>query len=200
MLKINIARLMSSSVVELSSLLAYCQEITWLSVDVQELSIAQCLRLFSTLHLPNLMGFSTHTLPHEGLQPFINRHPRMSDIRLGPCSRAGPHCALQSTKALQRFYEVQGDCKCISNLVSRETKRIFADVSTPHEFEYLDLFKKISDVDADVRLLSMEFTPNDADVMPRLAAALPRVSTIRLVEYIDKVNILNVQSFLSSIH
>ena len=197
MLKINIARLTSSNVVELGSLLAYCQEITWLSVDVQELSIAQCLRLFSTLHLPNLMGFSTHTLSHEGLQPFINRHPRMSNIILGPCGRVGPHCALQSTKALQQLYEVQGECKCISNLVSRATQRIFADVSTPHEFGYLDLFKKILDVDADVWLLSMEFTPSDTDVMPRLAAALPRVSTMRLVECINEVNIL---LFLSSIH
>ena len=201
MLEIDVARLTSSNVVELGSLLAYCQEIIWLSIDVQELSIAQCLRLFSTLRFPNLTGFATQTLPHEGLHQLISRHPRMSDITLGPCSRVGPHCALQSTRAVQGLHKVRGDFKCVSNLVSRATQRIFADVSTPHEFGYLDLFKKISDVDADVRLLSMEFTPNDTDFMLRLAAALPRVSTMRLVECIDKVNTSNTstQSFLSSV-
>lgn len=72
-------------------------------------------------------------------------------------------------------------------MVSRATQRIFAGASTPHEFGYLDLFKKISDVDANVRLLSMESVPSDTDVMPRLAAALPGVSTMRLVEFIDRV-------------
>ena len=201
MLKINVARLTSSNVVELSSFLAYCQEIIWLSIDVQGLSIAQCLRLFSTLRFQNLTGFSTKNLPHEVLHQFLSRHPRISDITLGPCSRVGPHCALQSTRALQQLHEVRGEFKCISNLVSGATQRIFADVSNPHEFGYRDLFKRISDADANVRLLSMEYIPSDTtDVMSRLVNALPTVSTMRLVECIDEVNILNAQSFLLSIH
>jgi hypothetical protein len=124
----------------------------------------------------------------------------MSDISLGPCSRAGPHCALQSTGALQRLHEVRGEFKCISNLISRATQRIFADVSTTHEFGYLDLFKKILDLDIDARLLSMEYMASDSNFMPRLAATLPAVSTLRLVECIDEVNTLNTQPFLSSIH
>jgi hypothetical protein len=197
--KINIASLTYSNVVELGSLLAYCQEITMLSIDVQRFSIEKCRRLFSNLSFPNLTRLSTQTLPHEGLQEFISRHPRMSEITLGPCSRLGAHCALQSTGTLQRLQEVRGEFECISNLVSRATHCIFADISSTHEFGYLDLFKKISDVDTDVRLLSMEYMPSDTDVMPRLAAALPNVSTLRLVECIDGVNIEH-SVILSSIH
>lgn len=187
MFKVELTRLAPSEVLALGSLLAYGQRITMLSIDIQALSVVQCLRLFANLRFPNLTCFSTQNLPHEGLDRFISRHPRLSAITLGPCSRAGPHCALQSTGALQRLDQVQGEFKCISNLVSRATHRIFANVSTNHEFGYLDLFNKISDVNADVRLLSMEFTPSDTDVMPRLAAALPGVSTLRLVQFIDGV-------------
>ena len=194
MFKVELTRLTSSNVVELGTLLAYGQRVTMLSIDIQALSITQCFRLFSNLRFPNLTCFSTQTLPHEGLDKFISRHPTMSVITLGPCNRVGPHCALQSTGALQQLEEVRGEFKCISNLVSRATHRIFADVSTTHEFGYPELFKKISDVDAGVRLLSMEFTPSDTEVMPRLAAALPGVSTLRLVQFIDGVTALNAQS------
>jgi hypothetical protein len=195
MFKVELTRLTSSNVVELGSLLAYGQKITMLSIDVQAISVAQCLRLFSNLRFPNLTCFSTQTLPHEALEQFISRHPRMSAITLGPCSRVGPHCALQSAGVLQRLDEVRGEFKCISNLVSGATHRILADVSTTHELGYPDLFKKISDVGANVRLLSMEFMPSDTDVMPRLAAALPGVSTLRLVQFIDdEVTTIHIQS------
>ena len=187
-LKIEVTGLTTPNVVELNSLLAYGQRMTVLTINVQGLSIAQCLRLFSNLRLPNLACFSTQGLPHEGLYAFINRHPTITNITLGPCNRVGTQCALESTNSLQRLGEVRGDFKCVSKLVSSTTHRIFARASTTHNFGYLDLFQKISSVNAIIRLCSMEYAPGDTDVMPRLAAALSRVSTLRLVQSVDGVS------------
>ena len=68
-----------------------------------------------------------------------------------------------------------------------KTHRVFAKSSTAEDHGYLELFKKISDVRARIRLFSTDYTPNDSDFMPRLAAVLPGVSTLRLVEFVDKV-------------
>jgi len=181
-LKIAVDHLTSTNIIRANLLLQFpVQNLSCLDVNIRKISILQALRLFEGIHFPNLDSFSTKTLPHEALCGFLHKHTSIANLTLGPCLEFP--CRLASAASLPHLATVQGAAKCISSLVSYRTTRIVSECSTVQDRGYLQLFQDLLTTDAFVTYFSQEFHPQDKNFMPSLVSTMPRVSTLRLIEF-----------------
>lgn len=176
-------RFFSTRISMANILLLQAPNLTCLVLDIPAISVGQCLRIFANVRFRNLDHFATTTLPHQGLCVFLRNHNSLTSIKLGACRQLP--CPIQSVASLPHLRSAMGGAKCIFPLVSFYTTRIFSELSTAKDGGQLQLFHQLELVQAVVYFFSVVFNPADVKFVGRIAATLPRVSTLRMLEFID---------------
>ncbi|KAI0055272.1 hypothetical protein BV25DRAFT_1921950 [Artomyces pyxidatus] len=152
---------------------------------VMNIPVRYAAHLSSALHFANLTSLST-TLPHSMIATLLHNHPRITTLVLGPCStpRKCPLRAIQLPEAS----ELSGPPGCLAGLVGNNPVReVTATYRGPRDAQYpLHLLFNFMPLNTSVNLtvLHVDFRPSDVDMLLRVAAAAPRLVSLKLTENI----------------
>ncbi|KAF8969056.1 hypothetical protein BDZ97DRAFT_1966116 [Flammula alnicola] len=183
-LEISMEILTASSLTKARILLSKTPHIVMFSLNVRTMSTSQCTRLLRNISFEGLTSFSTETLPHKGIFAFLSHHLSLTDISLGKCTELD--CPFTTAHGFTKSWDIRGPSRCVASLISPLTHRLFAQVTTTNGASHAQLFANVTARGAQIFLLALDFLPTDTNLMRRIAAASPSVSTLHLTQFMDK--------------
>lgn len=167
-----------------SDLLLRIPSIDTLIINLQNLSKLNMTRLFRRITLPNLQNFAFRNIHHSAVTDFILRHHTLASISIGCCVGGCDLSTLSGSQQQLDIKEITGPSACIAGLVSWTTQALHVtwDPSNTSEGKDTALFSRVQAVQANVRVLSTQFFPEDLGFTGRLSDVFRQLSSLKLVE------------------
>lgn len=132
----------------------------------------------SRVCLPRIEALNTN-LPHNVLLSFINKHPSLRALEVNACGRKR-RCAL-SAAAVDHLTEVRCPAECAQVLVHNDLSRLRLDLTRPTTIASAVISRFPIALNA-LYVLTIEFTVDDKFILRTIAANMPWVRKLRLVE------------------
>ncbi len=133
---------------------------------------------FARVPLPNLEVIRTN-IPHRALRPFVAIRPTIRAFDISACGRARS-CAL-SALSLQHVNDISCLVSCASKIVHADVERLRVALDDTPTL----MSKAISSFPVTLhalQVLTVEFATTDMAILRAVAAAMPRIRNLKLLE------------------
>ncbi len=151
------------------------------NLAILELTITPPFTSFSFARIPlPYLEVVKSNLTHRSLAPFVSVRPRLQALDIAACGRTRK-CPL-STVYVQQVTDIRCPLACVAGVVHDGVERLQLDHSRfatlPSTF-----LSKLPVVLGTVYVLTVDFTPDDDSILRAIAAHMPHIRDLKLIEY-----------------
>ena len=134
------------------------------------------VNILDNLHLNKLVGLMTN-LPHGHLAPFLSNHPAIDTLILRARGCHTP-CPLRDLD-LRHVKDLECPSRCFSGIARGQITNATVNLSRQSSMSSLAIHSLSA---SPLHTLTIDFYPNDYDILSRIAAVIPNLRRLKLVE------------------
>ncbi|PIL36029.1 hypothetical protein GSI_01689 [Ganoderma sinense ZZ0214-1] len=127
-----------------------------------------------------VLKFFKTNLPHHILTSFLNRHRLVTILVLGPCGRSGG-CPL-AVGDFEHVTDLECEATCAKNLVHRRLRHLAIVGKSLRGPRIPAILRQVPVVASALYHLTMDFFPDDSDILHAIHRFAPFLKKLRLVE------------------
>jgi hypothetical protein len=180
--------------------LSQTKNITDLELFLSHVPIVGWARLLRDLCLPRLRYLRSNA-PHSILEGFLDRHPHLTYLSVGHCTKRRNSCPLGAAP-LSRLSDLTGPIACLSSIVANKpltyvtascNSRRDLSISFPH------FVAKLSFSTSAITRLALPFDAGALHFVRRIATAMPHLVLLQLTERPRQQQAVSTTSILSMV-
>lgn len=178
-----------SAIGVIRALFALLANLEDLELSLDCLSRVAWMRILGSVQLQTLSTLSTNA-PHDVLVHFLCKSPNISHVSLTASCRIESVCPLEGS-ALPLLASVRAPASCVSAIVhGNPVERVVViDSANPDVHSFRSMIAGFTSTIGSITSLHLEFNPVHWDVLRRLAAVVPNLGALKLVEKLDTAQV-----------
>ncbi|KAI0690827.1 hypothetical protein C8T65DRAFT_587611 [Cerioporus squamosus] len=134
--------------------------------------------VFFLVDMQQLRLFKTN-LPHAMIAGFLGNHPFITDLVIGPCGSVDEPCPLRDID-LEHVATLECEQSCVSAIAHPGLFRLSVDNHSAHHAS--TIFRSLAAPPTDLYSLTLDFLPDEHNVLANIAYSSPRLRKLKLLE------------------
>ncbi len=136
--------------------------------------------LLDNIVFESLVFFKTN-LPHASLVVFLSNHPTLTTLSLNSCARDSTAVCPLTTVDLTHVLTIECPTGCVKGASHSNLRRLTMQGSSFHA-NTPAILRSLTVALVSLVNLTLDFHPDDHDILERVITAAPRVQSLQLIE------------------